>query len=172
VIQQSGRGCGGRQSHDHATPDRRHHAVKSPPPTARAWRFPLPSSTAGRARGSSPAGDPTRIGAHSRHARQAKRCIGRNAPLRVDHFVQTRKDTPSRIANADCVMFKGLRNSSNSISPGCVGGRWVGSRLVDPDALLSCAVPSQALSQLRRYVTVGRRRSGARYGDMSVRLEK
>jgi len=37
-------------------------------------------------------------------------------------------DTPNRIANADCEMPSGLRNSSRSISPGCVGGLSVGSR--------------------------------------------
>src|SRR5262245_14298904 len=37
-------------------------------------------------------------------------------------------DTPRRIANADCEIPSGFRNSCNNISPGCVGGRWVGSR--------------------------------------------
>lgn len=38
------------------------------------------------------------------------------------------KETPSRAANADCEMRSGFRNSISSISPGCVGGRCVGSR--------------------------------------------
>src|SRR5574338_833978 len=37
-------------------------------------------------------------------------------------------DTPSRTANADCEMPRGLRNSSRSISPGDVGGRVLGRR--------------------------------------------
>src|SRR5437588_12561181 len=32
------------------------------------------------------------------------------------------------MANADCEMPSGLRNSSSNISPGWVGGTWVGSR--------------------------------------------
>src|ERR1019366_4652076 len=38
-------------------------------------------------------------------------------------------ETPSRTAKADCVTPIGTRNSSRSISPGCVGGRCVGRRL-------------------------------------------
>ena len=37
-------------------------------------------------------------------------------------------ETPRRAAKADWVIPKGARNSSRSISPGCVGGRWVGRR--------------------------------------------
>jgi len=36
-------------------------------------------------------------------------------------------DTPSLTAKSDCVTPRGFRNSSRSISPGCVGGRCVGS---------------------------------------------
>ena len=38
-------------------------------------------------------------------------------------------ETPNRIANADCEIPSGLRNSSSSISPGCVGGASVGRTL-------------------------------------------
>jgi hypothetical protein len=38
------------------------------------------------------------------------------------------KDTPRRTANSDCVMPSGFRNSSISISPGCVGGLPRGKR--------------------------------------------
>jgi hypothetical protein len=38
------------------------------------------------------------------------------------------KEIPSRTAKADWLIPSGLRNSSRSISPGCVGGRRVGSR--------------------------------------------
>src|SRR6476659_1154489 len=37
-------------------------------------------------------------------------------------------ETPRRIAKADCEIPRGFRNSSRSISPGCVGGRVVGRR--------------------------------------------
>src|SRR3990172_7326950 len=37
-------------------------------------------------------------------------------------------ETPRRVAKADCVIPRGFRNSSSSISPGWVGGRCVGSR--------------------------------------------
>jgi hypothetical protein len=36
-------------------------------------------------------------------------------------------ETPRRIAKADCDTPRGFRNSSSSISPGCVGGTCVGS---------------------------------------------
>jgi hypothetical protein len=39
------------------------------------------------------------------------------------------KETPSFVANSNCVRPRGFRNSSNSISPGGVGGRCVGSRM-------------------------------------------
>lgn len=37
------------------------------------------------------------------------------------------KEIPSRTAKADWLIPRGLRNSSRSISPGCVGGRLAGS---------------------------------------------
>src|SRR5208337_2989773 len=37
-------------------------------------------------------------------------------------------DTPSLEAKTTWLMAKGLRNSSSNISPGCVGGRFLGSR--------------------------------------------
>src|SRR5208283_1882088 len=37
-------------------------------------------------------------------------------------------DTPSFSAKSTWLMAKGLRNSSSNISPGCVGGRFFGSR--------------------------------------------
>ena len=38
------------------------------------------------------------------------------------------KDTPSRTANFDWLMPSGFKNSSRSISPGCVGGLFRGNR--------------------------------------------
>ena len=38
------------------------------------------------------------------------------------------KEIPRRTAKADWLIPSGLRNSSSSISPGCVGGRLAGSR--------------------------------------------
>src|SRR6266545_5901164 len=38
--------------------------------------------------------------------------------------------TPIRDASSTCVMARGLRNSSSSISPGAVGGRFFGSMVV------------------------------------------
>jgi hypothetical protein len=50
------------------------------------------------------------------------------------------KDTPRRTANSDCVMPSGFRNSSRSISPGCVGGLPRGKR--------RSAIPCEGISWL------------------------
>ncbi len=42
-------------------------------------------------------------------------------------------DTPSLSAKSTWLTPSGLRNSSSNISPGCVGGRFVGSRLLAAD---------------------------------------
>lgn len=40
-----------------------------------------------------------------------------------------RDGIPSRLAKAACVVPEGFRTSLRSISPGCVGGRFVGRRV-------------------------------------------
>jgi hypothetical protein len=80
------------------------------------------------------------------------------------------------MANALCVSPRGFKNSSSNISPGCVGGRFLGKRretpwlvivcdfdfegmaflpletdpelLVDPDAVLTCPIPAKALKAI------------------------
>ncbi len=60
---------------------------------------------------------------------RANRSAVSGVTARLPRMISLRRgnDTPNRTANADCEMPSGSRNSSRSISPGCVGGRWVGS---------------------------------------------
>ena len=60
---------------------------------------------------------------------QANRSAVSGVTARLPRMISLRRgnDTPERTAKADCEMPSGSGNSSRSISPGCVGGRRVGS---------------------------------------------
>lgn len=60
---------------------------------------------------------------------RARRRAESGVTARFPRVISLRRgnDTPNRTAKADCEMLSGLRNSSRSISPGCVGGWCVGS---------------------------------------------
>src|SRR6266566_5274300 len=60
------------------------------------------------------------------------------------------KETPRRIAKADCDIPNGLRNSSKSISPGCTGGIAVGKR-----RRTSGRTPAERLVVVRDFDFVG-----------------
>jgi len=58
-----------------------------------------------------------------------RRARGHAAPL-VDQLVHALIGNVDTSASSRCVIPSGLRNSFRSISPGCVGSRWAGTRTI------------------------------------------
>ena len=59
------------------------------------------------------------------------------------------KETPIRLASSDWVSPRGSRNSSRSISPGCVGARCVGTRtMASSTPMLPFSIPLQCLQMV------------------------
>ncbi len=61
-------------------------------------------------------------------------------------------ETPSRRANSACVNPRGTTNSSNSISPGCVGGRLRGSRRPLRPLVVVCNLDFVGIDVLRALI--------------------
>jgi hypothetical protein len=96
--------------------------------TPAAHRITLSAATV-RTRAATPRAATASVGQWRRLRRSATHATGPNpAEGRAKNPRSCQSPTPSCTANADCEIPSGRRNSSNSISPGCVGGRCVGRR--------------------------------------------